>query len=56
MLEYSPQKVYKNIKKLKKLGMYSAFGFYESIDYTKEHLDENLLVRLPKHIWHITKV
>lgn len=48
MLEYSPQKVYKNIKKLKKLGMYSAFGFYESIDYTKEHLDENSTSKIAK--------
>ena len=48
MLEYSPQKVYKNIKKLKKLGMYSVFGFYESIDYTKEHLDENSTSKIAK--------
>lgn len=40
MIEYSPIRVYKNIKKLKKLGMYSSYGFYESIDYTKEHLDD----------------
>ncbi len=40
MLEYSPIKVYKNIRRLKKLGLYSSFGFYESIDYTKENLDE----------------
>ncbi|MEG2310464.1 MAG: glucoamylase family protein [Clostridia bacterium] len=38
MLEFDPQKVYKNIKKLKKIGLYSSYGFYESIDYTKEHL------------------
>lgn len=41
MIEYSPQKVYRNIKKLKKLGLYSSYGFYESIDYTKEHLDSS---------------
>lgn len=41
MLGYSPLKVYKNIKKLKKLGLYSSYGFYESIDYTKEHLDDS---------------
>lgn len=40
MLQFAPQKVYKNIKKLKKLGLYSSYGFYESIDYTKSHLDE----------------
>ncbi|MEG1363054.1 MAG: glucoamylase family protein [Clostridia bacterium] len=38
MLEYSPKDVYKNILKLKKTGLYSTFGFYESIDYTKKHL------------------
>lgn len=38
MLPFDPLKVYKNINKLKKIGMYSTFGFYESIDYTKEHL------------------
>lgn len=48
MLEYSPQKVYKNIKKLKKLGMYSSYGFYESIDYTKEHLDDSKTSQIAK--------
>ena len=48
MLEYSPQKVYKNIKRLKKLGLYSSFGFYESIDYTKEHLEENSTSKIAK--------
>ena len=28
-----PDEVYKNINKLKKLGLYSDFGFYESFDY-----------------------
>lgn len=41
MLEYSPHKVYNNINRLKKIGMYSSYGFYEAIDYTKEHLDES---------------
>ena len=41
MIEFDPQSVYKNIKKLKKMGAYSAFGFFESIDYTKEHIGEN---------------
>lgn len=40
MLEYAPDEVYKNIGRLKKLGAYGSFGFYESIDYTKAHLDE----------------
>ncbi|MEG1989839.1 MAG: glucoamylase family protein [Clostridia bacterium] len=39
MLEYSPEEVYRNINKLKKIGCYGSFGFYESIDYTKAHLD-----------------
>lgn len=41
MLEYAPQEVYKNIKALKKVGAYSTFGFYESIDYTKQHLADS---------------
>lgn len=48
MLEYSPQKVYKNIKKLKKLGLYSSYGFYEAIDYTKEHLDNEKTSQIAK--------
>ena len=39
MLEYAPQEVYKNIGRLKKVGAYGSFGFYESIDYTKSHLE-----------------
>lgn len=39
MLEYSPEDVYKNIVKLKKIGAYGSYGFYESIDYTKAHLE-----------------
>ncbi len=42
MLELAPKKVHDNLEKLKKLGMYSSFGFYESIDYTKEHLHDNV--------------
>ena len=42
MLEFAPKKVHENLEKLKKLGMYSSFGFYESIDYTKEHLHDNV--------------
>ncbi len=41
MIEFDPLNVYKNIKRLKKIGAYSTFGFYESIDYTKEHIGEN---------------
>ena len=42
MLEFAPKKVYDNLVRLKKLGLYSSFGFYESIDYTKEHLHDNV--------------
>ena len=42
MIELSPKKVYNNLIALKKLGMYSSFGFYESIDYTKENLHDNV--------------
>ena len=35
MIEFDPERVYKNIKLLKKAGLYSSYGFYESIDYTK---------------------
>ncbi len=40
-IEYDPYNVYKNIKRLKKIGAYSSYGFYEAIDYTKEHIGEN---------------
>ena len=42
MLEVAPKKVYDNLVRLKKLGLYSSFGFYESIDYTKENLHDNV--------------
>jgi cyclic beta-1,2-glucan synthetase len=41
MIEYNPEEVYKNILRLKKLGCYSSYGFYEAIDYTKKHLNNN---------------
>lgn len=41
MMEYAPVDVYKNVQTLKSMGTYSTFGFYESIDYTKEHLGKN---------------
>ncbi len=40
-IEYSCKDVYKNMKKLKKLGAYSTFGFYEAIDFTKQHIADN---------------
>ncbi len=41
MIEYAPDEVYRNMKRLKKLGMYSSYGFYEAVDYTKAHIDAN---------------
>ncbi len=42
MIEYDPGRVYKNMKRLKNMGLYSSYGFYESIDYSKQHLSENV--------------
>jgi cyclic beta-1,2-glucan synthetase len=39
MLESNVLKVYKNMKKLKEIGAYSTYGFYEAIDYTSDHLN-----------------
>lgn len=39
-LDYSPKKVYSNIKKMKALKLYSTYGFYEAIDYTKNHIEK----------------
>ena len=36
-----PEDVIKNIKILKKQGMYNKYGFYESIDYTPERLSRD---------------
>ncbi len=41
MIDFAPQEVYANIKRLKKIGAYSSYGFYESIDFTKQHIDNN---------------
>ena len=48
MIEYDPERVYKNIKKLKELGLYSSYGFYESIDYSKQHLSHNVTSEIAK--------
>lgn len=37
-LDYSPKKVYSNIRNLKKYNSYSTYGFYEAIDFTKAHI------------------
>ncbi|MBR1883661.1 MAG: hypothetical protein IJ809_01745 [Clostridia bacterium] len=42
MIEFAPEEVYKNMKVLMKMGLFSTFGFYESIDFTKEHLGTNV--------------
>ena len=41
MLPVVPKKAMENIEKLKKLGAYSTYGFYEAIDFTKKHLKYN---------------
>lgn len=41
MIENDEVGVYNNISKLKKIGTYSSFGFFESIDYTKKHMINN---------------
>lgn len=41
MIEYTPQEVFKNIRQLKKLNTYSSFGFYESVDYTKQNIPDD---------------
>lgn len=40
-LPWRPLSVYKNLELFKRLGMQSTFGFYEAIDFTKNHLNEN---------------
>jgi len=40
-LNYSPKKVYNNIKALKKYNSYSTYGFYEAIDFTKKHIGKD---------------
>ena len=40
-LQYNPRKVYNNIKNLRKYKSYSNYGFYESIDFTKNHIGNN---------------
>lgn len=42
MIEFDPERVYKNIKLLKNAGLYSSYGFYEAIDYTKQHISEDV--------------
>ncbi len=41
MLNEDEEKVYKNMQRLKSIGMYSTYGFYEAIDYTKENLSDD---------------
>ena len=37
-INYKPISVYKNLKLLEQYGMYSNYGFYESIDFTPQRL------------------
>ena len=39
-INYMPKEVINNLKQLEKEGMYSKYGFYESIDYTPERLNK----------------
>lgn len=48
MLEIDPIRVYRNMNRLKKMGAYSSYGFYESIDYTKEHLEDGMEYEIAK--------
>ncbi len=48
MLPFAPGKVYKNLKYLKQLGAYDSYGFYESIDYTKQDLDRGDTMKIVK--------
>lgn len=48
MMEYAPVEVYKNMKELKKIDTYGTFGFYESVDYTRQHLSENMEYEIVK--------
>ncbi len=48
MIEFAPQDVYKNIQRLKKIGAYSSYGFYEAIDFTKDHISPNSKFELVK--------
>ena len=40
-LQYCPKEVIKNIKTLDKNGMYSKYGFFESIDYTSDRISKS---------------
>ena len=40
-LNYSPKKVYSNIRNLKKYNSYATYGFYEAIDFTKAHISKD---------------
>lgn len=41
MMFINPKEALKNLERLKKLGAYSTYGFYESIDFTKKHIKAN---------------
>lgn len=40
-LSYTPKAVYTNLKLLNKYNMYSNYGYYESLDFTKKHIGAN---------------
>ncbi len=41
MMFLNPKEGMKNLNKLKELGAYGTYGFYESIDFTKQHIKQN---------------
>ena len=41
MMYLNPKEAVQNLNRLKDLGAYSTFGFYESIDFTKKHIKAN---------------
>ncbi|MEG2275258.1 MAG: glucoamylase family protein [Clostridia bacterium] len=41
MLAVAPKQAMMNLERLKQMGCYSTFGFYEAIDFTKKHLKYN---------------
>lgn len=44
MMERSPHKVLENLENLKKLGMYSRYGFFEAVDFTPSRAEGDYAV------------
>ena len=39
-INFAPNEVYKNLEKLKEIGAYDKYGFYDAIDYTPGRVDK----------------